>query len=468
MELAGSSNDTRGDRAGLSRWRARGATVGQRLLGNTMANIAGISMSALLQIVSMPVLTAAWGIEAYGVWLMLTTVPAYLALSDFGFVQAATNDMTMQVARGARANARRIFQSIWVLAWVSLLVVFGLTFLVTHIFQNVASVAWLDAHASVLFALVLYAGLALCTRVVLAGFRSTGNYARGALISDSLLLIEGLSILVVAMHGGGYLAAVTTLIGMRVAGMVAMYLALRRIVPWLWLGAAESSLKECRRLLAPALAAMTIPASLSLNLQGILLVVGAVLSPAAAAVFASVRTASRLVIQFIGAINRATMPEISAASATGRRFALARIVAVNVASVVFILVPGAMVFGIYGKPLVEVWSHGRISPDATFVALMALVMLAHGAWYYTSNMLLATNSHQMLAGTLLSTSVTSTLLAVPAAQQFGLRGVALVLLLNELTCLARVIYVVAAFEFLTMAELKSAVLRGARISQEKA
>lgn len=434
----------------------RGMSVGRRLLSNTIANAAGISMSAVLQIVSVPVLTASWGVEGYGVWLMLTTIPAYLALTDFGFVQAATSDMTMQVARGERGRALRIFQSLWGLVWAVTLTVVCVSSLLLALRYSGIGGGWLDAYAAPVFVLVAYSGLALCFRVILAGFRSTGNYALGALLSDTLALIEGLSILAVAAFGGGHLAAITTILCLRAVGMAVIYGVLRWAVPWLRLGVRQATVGEARRLFAPAFSAMMIPASLSLNLQGVLLVVGAVLSPAAASIFATVRTASRLLIQIVGTLNRAAMPELSAASATGRRRAVARILGLNIASVVLVLVPGAVVFAFCGKAIVEVWSHGRISPDAPFVFLMALVMVVHGAWYYTANMLLATNSHGALAGTLLAASVATVALAVPAAGSFGLEGVAVVLVLNETVCLARVLRVVADRKLASIAELKAA------------
>jgi O-antigen/teichoic acid export membrane protein len=436
-------------------------TVKTRLLSNTMANVAGIGMSAVFQIASVPVLTSAWGAEGYGVWLMLATVPAYLAMTDFGFVQAATNDMTMQVARGARRDAVKTFQSIWVLVLLAVLSVLCASFLLLGAIFAAGGEGggWPGSNTRVLLVLVAYAGLALCSRVIIAGFRSTGFYAQGSLMIDSLLLLEGIGILAAAGFGGGYVSAALSLLAIRATGIAAFYFMLRRAVPWLPLGMSAASFEEIRRLVRPALAAMTIPAALSLNLQGMVLVVGAVLSPAAASVFVPVRAASRLIIQTIGALNRATMPEISAASATGRRAALYKIISLNMASVVLVLLPGAALFAAYGKQVVEIWSRSQISPDATFVAIMALVMVVHGAWYYASNMLLATNSHRELAGTLLVTSVASVLLAIPLARSFGLTGVGLALLFNEAVCLARTAYVAMGLRPNFAVELRAALFR---------
>src|SRR5689334_17280580 len=95
-------------------------SVARRLIGGTAANALSITMSAILQLAAVPILTAAWGVSQYGVWLMLTTIPTYFALTDLGFIQAATADMTMHHARNQQDAVVRVFQSIAVL--VSLLV----------------------------------------------------------------------------------------------------------------------------------------------------------------------------------------------------------------------------------------------------------------------------------------------------------------------------------------------------------
>jgi hypothetical protein len=53
-----------------------------------------------VQILLVPILLHGWGIERYGVWLLLSSIPTYLTFSDFGFTFIAKNEMTMKVAGG--------------------------------------------------------------------------------------------------------------------------------------------------------------------------------------------------------------------------------------------------------------------------------------------------------------------------------------------------------------------------------
>jgi len=53
---------------------------------------------------------------------------------------------------------------------------------------------------------------------------------------------------------------------------------------------------------------MAMPVALALNFQGMIWIAGSTIGPAAAAVLATVRTASRVIIQLIGIFSRAAMP----------------------------------------------------------------------------------------------------------------------------------------------------------------
>ena len=59
-----------------------GAGSTGRIARGLAANIAGTVLTVIIQLVSVPVLLGAWGVDVYGEWLILSAVPLYLALSD--------------------------------------------------------------------------------------------------------------------------------------------------------------------------------------------------------------------------------------------------------------------------------------------------------------------------------------------------------------------------------------------------
>jgi O-antigen/teichoic acid export membrane protein len=417
-------------------------SISKRIASASAANSVSILTTSAVQLVTIPVLAASWGKEAFGIWLMIATLPSYFALTDLGFIQAATSDMTMNAARGNREQVLRTFQSTAILFLATIAAVLsvigaGLAVL-DH--SGIAEAQDFPIIATIAV-LAVYSGLALLSRLTIAGFRANGLYAQGTLLFDSLVFLEGMIMVAVVLSGGGPLAAATTLLCARPVSMVIAYAVLRRKLPWLHYGHAHASLKEIMRLLHPALGAMTVPAAISVNLQGVVLVIGAVLSPVAVALYTPVRTLSRLAVQLAGIINRATMPEIARAKAQADDQALSRILGLNLAVMGLILLPGCLVFAAIGSPLIALWTGGHIVPPRLFVAIMAAATLAHGLWYFLSNALIATNSHMSLTGTLVTSAPLGLVLAGLGGHLLGLNGVALGLLATELFCLGKVLTV---------------------------
>jgi O-antigen/teichoic acid export membrane protein len=409
-------------------------SIARRLISGTMANSAGIAMNAVLQVLTVPLLVSAWGQDRFGLWIILTTIPTYFALTDLGFVQAATSDMTINYARGDKKAALATFQSIWLLfAGSSLIIMCAASSLfVAQAVVAEAAQPWIVQNAAVVVLLICYSALSLLSRVTVAGFRSTGNYAIGSLAYDSLVLLEGLAGLVAAYSGGDFIPVVLTFIAMRMASMVVLYAFLRRRVPWLRYGLEHASRAELKRLLGPALGAMAIPVALAINLQGVVLVIGAVLSPAAVALYTPVRTASRLIVQVVGVLNRATMPEIGRAAGENAEAAMKKLIRLNFLTVLCVLLPGGLAFALFGQDLVRLWSGGHIVPPRGFVAIMALATVLNGCWTFMGNILLATNSHGPVAKYLLFSAIASIPTVYACAASGGLLGAANAILVVEI------------------------------------
>lgn len=285
------------------------------------------------------------------------------------------------------------------------------------------------ANEGVVFlVLVIYSVLVMNARVWLGAFRASHNYVLGTLLYDGWLPLETLVGVSTAYIGGDLVSSATAMLLMRLLSSVIMWILLRRRLSWLSLGFREASLKEMRELAPPALGALAIPIALALNLQGSLLLAGLAISPAAAATLGAVRTVSRAAIQVAAVVNRATMPELAAAWATKQSDVFHRIVAMNFASLAVILLPAATIFAIFGRIIIQLWTHGAIHADAHFVWLMALALPIHGYWYFGLNLLLASNQHTRIS---LQLAVLAGISLVPAfvmARLLGINGIAAVLL----------------------------------------
>lgn len=409
----------------------------KRISAGAGANVVNLVYQIVIVGISVPVLAGAWGVEQYGVWVMLTAIPAYLALSDFGFSTAATNDIAMHYARGATDNAIEVLHSVWALSLiVSAAIVGGLALLVTGAGLWVPKTWPLNEFGGTILLLGVYAVLNLTSRTILGVFRATGHYARGTLVYDALQFIEGCTYMAAAWFGGGFIGAAAAMVIVRTINLVGLAVMLKVILPDLPLGFAGANVAILKRLVKPAAASMAIPISMALNMQGVALVVGAVVSPTATAVLSATRTVSRVAVQVISAVNRAMIPELSAASATGNVEAQRRIARINTLMLVFAAAPAAVLFGVLGPWAIGIWTAGAMHPSSTVAGLLGLAMLLHCIWFFGTNLLSATNAHGRMAIGLLGASVLAIVLAAGLSRFWGLPGACIGVVVGEAACVA--------------------------------
>ena len=298
-----------------------------RLLRGIGANAFSQLVIIGLQLALVPVLATHWGLKLYGVWLMLFTIPSYLALGDFGFATAAGVDMTMKVARGDRAGTLVTYHS----ALAAITFVSTSVFLVALLVCALLPGHWLNFGIGVspgairitLVLIVAYGLICLASSLLMAGFRCSGLYATGVMGQSVTQLAEGFACIVTVLLGGSLLAAATAYVATRTVCVVGQALMLTFQVPWLRLGYRGANLDEIKRLAKPAAAALALPFAQAVFLQGTPVVLGAATGAATVPVFTTVRTLIRAGVQFTTLLNHALMPGILDRRGAQRRAAAA-------------------------------------------------------------------------------------------------------------------------------------------------
>jgi len=414
-------------------------TLKSKLLRNLGANAYGQGITILIQLVSMPLYLHYWGVELYGEWLILSAIPAYLALSDIGFASVAANDMTMRVANGDRRGALEVYQSIWLfISGVSVLVASALALIV---YSVPVAAQFSITHISeaqtrqLLLVLMLYVLVGLQGGVFNAAFRAAGRYAYGTTLGNTIRLAEWAASIVGLLLGGGVLAVATLTLAVRLLGLLLMWLVLQKQERWLRLGTQAASMQQVRRLLKPAVAFMAFPLGLALSLQGMVLIIGMTLGSTAVVVFSAYRTLTRLLVQVITMLNQAVWPEISAAYGA-KQMDLVRQLHRKGSSITFwIALSAVALLGVVGEWFVGQWTrHAFELNHVLFVLLLATTFL-NVLWQTSWVVLMATNQHQKITLAFIVSAACGLLLGTLVIPVLGVNGAGLILVLAELPML---------------------------------
>jgi O-antigen/teichoic acid export membrane protein len=418
---------------------ASGATG--RILRGLAANIGGIGVTLIIQLVSVPLLLTAWGVPTYGEWLVLSAVPTYVALSDLSFSSVAGNSMTMLVAQGKRGEAvvlgRRLWSIVTVMTGFAVLAAVAIALVFGGAFGSGAAIPTSQARM-VLVALFLQVAVGNQYGVLDAWYRAGGRYPLGAAMRQLGRLLEFSALMAAVLLGAGPGAAAIAFLAGSVTGFLMSFVVLRRAVPWSTFRPERPHLQTFRELLAPGVAFMAFPIGNALSLQGFTIVIGATLGAAVVVVFSTTRTITRIALQAMSSINSAIWPELSRSVGSGHldeaRAILRRAVQLSLAASLSVL----FVLALFGVRIIRWWTHGLVDPPVLLLLLLLLVIVANTVWYTLSAVLAATNRHKRLAVVYLAGTIVALLAAVPLSSVFGLTGAAMALLAIDMGMVAYV------------------------------
>ncbi|MCX5480092.1 lipopolysaccharide biosynthesis protein [Kaistia geumhonensis] len=395
----------------------------RRLINGFGAGLLGKVWILIVQIVLVPALTYSWGGAGYGVWLMVTAIPTFIALSDFGLGQAVAVRMTQAVARGQHNEALKAFQSAWLFltamtATICVAVATGaIIWQLGHPDTATASSPFTPREISIAIALsACYAFLSLQLSIQRGIFQATHKFAVSALIVDTLFLVNGLTVASIALLGGGIIGAALGQLSCQVLGLVVATSLARKFEPWARQGIKHADMATLKSLLKPSLGALSLTLSNSLGLQGVVLTIGWFLGPAAAAAFSTSRMLTRIPLQFSGLLTRASIPELIHVKMSGNTRLWRRLLRLNIALSLAIMAPVAIGLTVFGPQILQQMSHGKLSSSHLTFALLGLAASFCSAWMALGSQLLSENRQSSFGHIALTVYLAS------AATPFFFRG----------------------------------------------
>ncbi|RZU41549.1 lipopolysaccharide biosynthesis protein [Edaphobacter modestus] len=408
----------------------------RRLILGFISNWISKLATTIVQLVQVPVFLHFWSVPLYGEWMIVTAIPSYLNVSNFGFGNVAGNEMTMMEARGDREGALRVFQSCWWLITIICSACMVLLGLVLYLFPAAKLLKLHAIDATDTKWIIFYLGcsvlLGQLEALLQSAYRCVGRYPYGSFVKSIFSLIAFAMMLVPVCLGGG--ARVTALVFASTNATLTLVLCImvRRDLPWIRYGWSHARFSEIRRLSGPAFAFMAFPIGNALNLQGTLMAVGYALGPTAVVIFGTARTVSRVALQLVQMVNNTFWPEMSSAFGTNdialtrtlhrRSCQLGLIIAVVIVATMMTLGPWFLTH----------WTGGHVPPSRGLLSILLLVVIAYSLWSTSSTLLAAVNKHQKLAAWYLFGTSVTVVLTYFLAKHFGLYWAAASLLVSEL------------------------------------
>lgn len=353
------------------------------------------------QLASVPILLSAWGVPTYGAWLVLSAIPTYLSLSDFGFGTAASNQMAMRYAKNDISGANQSFRITITLALSSAAILGALIlFIVNTIPLSIIPGRQTlgDREARIVLIALSFGTLFIMLR---AAFYSVlyadGRYPVGIVLLSASRGLEFASLATAALLGAGPagcgLAVLVTSLILTVAYGLFVILS----SPWISKNEFGVRWTDARELAAPSLSYLLFPLSNALNIQGFLLAIGATSSPQTVVLFSTLRTISRLAVMPLRSVLEAIRPEISRSFGLEQFDHLRRMLHAFTWAASWLALAIAGTLCLAAEPLVRGWTSGNVSVDWPTLLLLVAASTVQAASYPSFMVLNGSNSHRALA-----------------------------------------------------------------------
>ncbi len=359
---------------------------------------------------------------------------------DLGFSLSAANDMTGRVARDDHIGALVIFQSLSALICTVIVAGLAISAILIAIlpigrWMHIAVISIADTRW-ILWLLAASILIQLGDGINHAGFRAYGEYAFHSFFYYTTLLLQQLALWITALSGHGPLMAAFFMLLARILMTSLMTVWLFHRQPTLEPGFRYASRKHLHTLLKPALANTAMPLAQGLNIQGMVLVVGAILGPLAVVVFSTLRTLTRFALQMVLSISHTFEPELAAAWGTNDKQLLFKLYINNLRLGLWLALGAATSLFFLGGWIVKMWTHGKVLMDVGLFNWLLVSAVASVLWYGGLNLFKAANRHLRAAVWYVFSSLAAILLATLLLRSNGVlsgAGLALVIMDGMMT-----------------------------------
>ena len=378
-----------------------GASAQRRIAQGIAAGAFGQGVSIVTQIVMVPLLLRYWGAESYADWLAISTIAAYLGLSDVGMSSAGGNRMAMLVARDDHEGVNRVFQSLVALLSVSSLAVMVVCLALAF---GADMPRLLNLHtlnrpqaATLVMLLGLHVVVGLFDGVTFGIYRASHLFPR-AIVGHNLMRCLELAVWCVCVPLGGDMTtlAVATLV-VRFAGVGCIYRDALLRAPFLSIGISAATVAEIRALVKPSFAFLCVPIGNALRVQAVTMLGRRFLTTNDFLAFTTVRTLVNSIFTAVTVVNGSFWPELTRALAVKDLPVARRLhrTAVGMSAAVVVGLGGVLV--VAGPWILKVWTNDTVTYDPSVYAIQLAAILVFSLWQTSSVVSVSINDFAAIA-----------------------------------------------------------------------
>lgn len=382
---------------------------------NFAANLYGIGVQLINQILLVPFYIVYWGDEQYCDWIVISSLTAFFTMSDIGLNNVIQNRFAIKMAEGNTKECDSLLTDNFVLVSI----IFSVALILSGLFlkyMDITSVMHIGVftrqEVSIVFMLLICRVFAdMYRNIVNAIYRAVHNASRAILFDQTTTLCIALLTLLCIVLEVHVTWMCFYIILPSVGMLVFKYFDVKKYYNYsLSISQFDSSL--LKQIFIPALSFMSFPAANTIVLQGYTLVVNTYFGPAAVVLYNTTRTLCNFVKTFLGTIQNSVWPEYSIAYGkqdfSTMRALHRKMIKVTIATAFII---GTLLL-LAGPFIYDIWTHSKVKFNYPLMFAYILVLFVESLWTSSSVTLVATNNHVKLGIYYIAFTLIALLIAV--------------------------------------------------------
>lgn len=369
------------------------------LLKSLSANVISKIFNICSQLVIIPFFLKYWGKEYYGEWLLLSIVPNYLTLSDFGLNVTSVTELCKLVIEHKYDEARTVFKSVngffllLGILVISLYVCF-INIIDLNLFLKLRKISNFDASISTFF-LLTTVFISIAWGLLVGVFRAEGRFDKQLNFTTLASVLDVLIIIFTLFNGFG----VVFLTGFQMISRLILYLLLVLIISrkysWFYYGVIFEFV-HIRKLLPTSIYYMFLTMGHAMILQGTAFIVGKHLGSATLVSFNTTRTLVNSIKSFSSVIYLSFVPEFTNSiykkdkkKAIESYTKMLWTVGLQASSMALILL-------FLGKEILDFWTRKELQILNPFYNYMLLSIIFQSLWNASSMVPLSINENNKI------------------------------------------------------------------------
>jgi len=371
----------------------------------------------------------------YGEWLILFSIPSYIAISDMGLGTSTTAELSMLIESGKRQEAREVLRSVfWFIVAIGgipfYLLLSSVFIFPWHEWLGLKAISATEFNLTFIL-LILYVFLALFLTLPLGYYRVEKAYHIERYISAFFRFLEFVLVVTFVMMGYKVLCVAAIYFTVRLANFLFVLFDLYRRFPHFSLFPFSVQYKKMKYLLKPALTIMTISMGQNFMVQGMTTLIGLYLGSTQVVIFNTSRVLVNMTKQVVGIVNLSFFSEFSYAFGN-RNISLLRNLYQKAQVINFGLSFAALGFIFLAKGLIMYyWLGGKVEIVEPFFILLLLGAFININWNVPLTMIGATNKQENIGVYFIIASLLAVLFNILFLKSFGLQAVSVSILIFE-------------------------------------